>query len=213
MTQKPFPFEIRPMEQGDISTVTAIDQLSFPTPWSASSYSYEMRYNTASFYYVLVKPAIDGPAPRLRPWHQFFKNTATHQDQVIGYVGYRLHGPRAHISTIAVHPDWRGHGFGELLLLRVLEEAMEKERSTITLEVRASNHIAQHLYRKCGFRFTGVQQQYYRDGEDAWLMEVNTENRTYQARVADLRSALEARLIQQTHPTTPAVGQNGLDGI
>ena len=201
------------MEQGDISTVTAIDRLSFPAPWSASSYSYEMRYNKASFYYVLAKPAIDRPAPSLQPWHWLFKSTATHQDQVIGYMGYRLQGPRAHISTIAIHPDWRGYGLGELLLLRVMEEAAEKGRSMITLEVRASNHIAQHLYRKCGFRFTGVRQQYYRDGEDAWLMEVSTENQTYQARVAHLRGALEARLSQQTHLTRSAVGQNGLDGI
>jgi ribosomal-protein-alanine N-acetyltransferase len=203
MMSETLPFEIRPMEQGDISTVTAIDRLSFPTPWSSSSYSYELRHNRSSFYYVLLKPTADEPTLSKQPWHRLFKSTATREDLVIGYMGFRIQGPRAHISTIAVHPDWRGCGLGELLLLKALDEAMKRGRSKVTLEVRASNHVAQHLYRKCGFRFTGVRQQYYRDGEDAWLMEVSTENRVYRERVASLRNALEARLYQQHQSLNP----------
>lgn len=197
MTDKPLPFEIRPMEQGDVSTVVAIDRLSFPTPWSASSYSYELRHNKTSFYYVLLKPEADEATPSQQPWHRFFKNSPKKETQVIGYMGFRLRGPRAHISTIAVHPDWRGCGLGELLLLTALEEALAQGRRAVTLEVRASNRVAQHLYRKCGFRFTGVQEKYYRDGEDAWLMEMRADNRACRDRVAELRAVLEARLCQR----------------
>ena len=197
MTDKTVPFEIRPMEPGDVSTVVAIDRLSFPTPWSASSYSYELRHNKTSFYYVLLKPEADGDTPPQQPWHRFFKNGPEKGTQVIGYMGFRLRGPRAHISTIAVHPEWRGCGLGELLLLTALEEALARGRSAVTLEVRASNRVAQHLYRKCGFRFTGIQEKYYRDGEDAWLMEMRADNRACRDRVSDLRAALEARLYRQ----------------
>jgi ribosomal-protein-alanine N-acetyltransferase len=196
MTHRSVPFVVRPMEQGDVSTVVDIDRLSFPSPWSASSYSYELKHNETSFYYVLLKPPPDEPAPS-QPWHRIFGDAPRRGTQVLGYMGFRLRGSKAHISTIAVHPDWRGHGLGELLLLTALEEALARRRSAVTLEVRASNHVAQHLYRKCGFRFTGVQRQYYRDGEDAWLMEMQADNHTSQARVAELRDALEARLCQQ----------------
>jgi ribosomal-protein-alanine N-acetyltransferase len=185
------------MEQGDVSTVVAIDQLSFPTPWSASSYSYELKHNKTSFYYVVLKPALHSPTPSQQPWHRLFGKVDKAETQVIGYMGFRLRGPRAHISTIAVHPEWRRCGLGELLLLTALEEALAQGRSAVTLEVRASNHVAQHLYRKCGFRFTGVQQKYYRDGEDAWLMEMRADNRACRDRVSDLRNALETRLCQQ----------------
>jgi ribosomal-protein-alanine N-acetyltransferase len=190
------------MEQGDVSTVVAIDRLSFPTPWSATSYSYELKHNKTSFYYVLLRPEADETMPRQQPWYQLFKNSPKKKTPVIGYMGYRLRGPRAHISTIAVHPEWRGCGLGELLLLTALEKALAQDRSAVTLEVRASNRVAQHLYRKCGFRFTGVQPKYYRDGEDAWLMEMRADNRACRDRVSDLRAALETRLCQQ-HSRAP----------
>jgi ribosomal-protein-alanine N-acetyltransferase len=95
-----------------------------------------------------------------------------------------------HISTIAVHPEWRGKRLGELLLLTAMEQALGLGAGLVTLEVRASNDVAQHLYRKYGFRFKGVHRGYYRDGEDAWLMAVEVDGRAYRTRLADLRQAL-----------------------
>ena len=41
----------------------------------------------------------------------------------------------------------------------------------MTLEVRRSNHIAQRLYEKLGFKFVGYRKGYYSDnGEDALIM-------------------------------------------
>ncbi|MNR67441.1 ribosomal-protein-alanine N-acetyltransferase [compost metagenome] len=41
----------------------------------------------------------------------------------------------------------------------------------ITLEVRASNYVAQNLYEKLGFRSVGVRRGYYTDNrEDAVVM-------------------------------------------
>lgn len=41
----------------------------------------------------------------------------------------------------------------------------------MTLEVRASNEIAQNLYRKYGFKAYGRRKGYYQDnGEDAIIM-------------------------------------------
>ena len=41
----------------------------------------------------------------------------------------------------------------------------------MTLEVRASNYVAQNLYEKVGFRSVGVRRGYYTDNrEDAVIM-------------------------------------------
>lgn len=212
MIQQCLPYTIRPMELGDIPTVVAIDQLSFPTPWSTSSYSYELRHAKTSFYYVLLKPATNKPAPPKQGWRQWFLDPLGYprrESRVIGYMGFRLQVPGVHISTLAVHPDWRGNGLGELLLLTALEEAVAKGLTSVTLEVRASNHVAQHLYRKYGFQFTGVHQGYYRDGEDAWLMKVELDEARHQTRLTVLRQVLAARLRQQQPgERSTLVGQN-----
>jgi ribosomal-protein-alanine N-acetyltransferase len=208
---QPLPYTIRPMEPGDVPTVVTIERLSFPVPWLASSFLYELNRSARSFYYVLLKPAMDTAAPSEREWRRWLRRVMGLPDQswVIGYVGFRLQHAEAHISTIAVHPDRRGQGLGELLLLTAMEQALGLEVSVVTLEVRPSNRVAHHLYRKYGFRFKGVNRGYYRDGENAWLMEVKVNQGTYQARLNGLRQALEARLYRQQM----GVGQNDGDTI
>ncbi len=207
----PWPYTIRPMESGDVPAVVAIERLSYPTPWPASSYLYELSHHTRSSYYVLLKPPADDTAPPERGWRRWLRGALglPRPSRVIGYVGLRTRPAGVHISTIAVHPDWRGRGLGELLLLAALEQALELESSRVSLEVRVSNQVAQNLYRKYGFRFKSVRRGYYRDGEDAWLMEAEVSQDSYRVRLSDLRWVLEARL-RRRHTD---VGQNDGDTI
>lgn len=202
------PYVIRPMEPGDIPTVVAIDRLSFPTPWSASSYSYELSHNTRSSYYVLLKPTVGEAAPPEQGWRRWLRDITglSVGSQVIGYVGLRLldQDTKVHISTIAVHPNWRRMGLGELLLLTAMEHALGRGTSVVSLEVRASNWVAHRLYRKYGFHFNGVHRGYYQNGEDAWLMEIEVGEDAYRARLAELHQALEAQIRRQW----AEVGQN-----
>jgi ribosomal-protein-alanine N-acetyltransferase len=198
--QEPWPYGIRPMEPGDIPAVVAIDRLSFPTPWSASSYAYELKNRNSSFFYVLLKPDSDNPAPE-RGWFHWLQSATgllPQKSHVIGYLGIRLRDSGTHISTIAVHPDWRGNGLGEFLLLTAIEQSTKMECSIVTLEVRPSNKTAQRLYQKYGFRFTGIHEGYYRDGENAWLMAVEIDRNIYRKRLIELRQELETRLRQST---------------
>lgn len=186
------------MEPDDIPRVVAIDRRSFPNPWSPTSYLHELRYNPRSLFYVLLRPsAPETPdPPRWQRWLDALRDDRGQESRVIGYVGLRRKGqpPAAHLSTIAIHPDWRGHGLGELLLLTAIEQALAHEFKHITLEVRPSNHVAQRLYRKYRFELTGVHPKYYRDGEDALLMAVDPDGPDYRSRLGALRRALEARL-------------------
>jgi len=109
----------------------------------------------------------------------------------------------AHISTIAVQPNWRRLGIGELLLVAMLDRATELEADMATLEVRVSNVTAQNLYRKYGFRQVGLRRRYYRDSdEDALIM--STERLTsasFQSHFQQLKRALRERLTRSLDKT------------
>ncbi len=77
----------------------------------------------------------------------------------------------AHISTIAVHQKWRGRGLGEMVLVGLIDAAILRGAMEVTLEVRASNVVAQNLYRKYAFAQVGRRKAYYHDNrEDALIM-------------------------------------------
>jgi ribosomal-protein-alanine N-acetyltransferase len=90
---------------------------------------------------------------------------------VIGYAGLWLMAGEAHIVDIAVQHDRRRSGLGELLLICLLDLAVELKACLATLEVRASNQPAYRLYTKYGFKTEGRRRRYYNDnGEDALIM-------------------------------------------
>ncbi len=77
----------------------------------------------------------------------------------------------AHITIIAVHPDYQGQGFGQSLLYSLLKDAVSRKLERATLEVRASNHPALCLYKKFGFQEAGRRKGYYqKTGEDALIL-------------------------------------------
>jgi ribosomal-protein-alanine N-acetyltransferase len=114
---------------------------------------------------------------------------------IVGYGGCWLIAGEAHISTIAVHPDFRGQGLGELLLVGMLQRGIYLGGEYSVLEVRASNNIAQSLYRKYEYKMVGRRKAYYRDNsEDALLMEIRPLDAAYQRRFAQRVQALQERL-------------------
>jgi len=192
------PFAFRVMEARDVPVVAAIDRLSFPTPWPEGAFYRELQRERAS-YFVLLRPEEEPSQPFSQGetgWLQRLFGTKQ-GSRVIGYVGFRLEQGGGHITTIALHPDWRGRGFGELLLLVALEKMISRGVDVVTLEMRPSNDVAHQLYRKYGFRVVRSRRRYYRDGEDAWVMAANVGDEAYRERLTELHQALEARLSQE----------------
>jgi ribosomal-protein-alanine N-acetyltransferase len=115
---------------------------------------------------------------------------------IVGYAGIWVMTDEAHVTTIASHPDVRGRGVGELLLVSLIHRGMEIGARWMTLEVRASNSVAQNLYRKYTFKEMGVRRRYYSDnGEDALVMWTDPiDSRTFIDALASNRAALEERL-------------------
>ncbi len=76
----------------------------------------------------------------------------------------------ARILALAVDPEWRRRGIGKRLTAEFLETFERYGVRTVTLEVRVSNEPAIELYRSMGFDPKGVLEDYYGDGEDAYVM-------------------------------------------
>ena len=92
-------------------------------------------------------------------------------DKLLGYTGYWLIGDEAHITTLAVHPDFRREYVGERLLVHNVLSARKNGALWLTLEVRTSNEAAKELYFKYGFKNLGVRKRYYQDNsEDALVL-------------------------------------------
>lgn len=136
------------MRLQDIDSVLEVEKKSFKTPWSRFAFLCELRDNQFA-YYLVVK---DG-------------------NKVIGYGGMWIILNEAHITNIAIDPDYRGKKLGEKLMIKLMDIAKKKGADKMTLEVRRSNYIAKRLYKKLGFEVRGVRKGYYVDtNEDALIM-------------------------------------------
>ena len=69
---------------------------------------------------------------------------------VVGYAGLMMSLSDGHVTTLAVDPAWHRHHIGQRLLLALAREAIEREATALTLEVRLSNKGAQALYKRFG---------------------------------------------------------------
>lgn len=143
---------LRPMTLDDLPAVMEIDRLSFALPWPERSFRFELTGNDASHLLVAEMPF-------------------GREGRIAGFLGYWLLVDEMHISTLAVHPEIRGQGIGERLLLAGLEQAWIQGAEMSTLEVRPSNKAALALYRKYGYELVGRRRAYYQDNnEDALLL-------------------------------------------
>jgi len=144
------------MQLEDVPRVHEIDTLSFTLPWPEKSYVFELVENPTTL--ALVAESI----------------TADSKPLVIGMDVVWIVVDEAHIATIAIHPDFRGFGFGKKLLAESLRQAIQRGAVLATLEVRENNLLAQQLYTNFGFKIVGRRLHYYKDNnEDAVLMTVD----------------------------------------
>ena len=139
--------EIVPFAEEHVNAVLNISTLSFITPWTRDSIEKEL-YNKFARYVIAKKDGL-----------------------VIGFGGVWLILDEGHITNVAVHPEYRGIGVGDMIIESLVEVCRLNSINSMTLEVRKSNVIAQNLYKKHGFIDEGVRKNYYTDThEDAVIM-------------------------------------------
>ena len=191
---------LRYMRLPDIQQVAAIDESCFQPPWARDSYIFEINESRVSHMVVLARQ-LEQPLQKRERQNDWLSNLSdllrgtsrspNGHGAIIGYGGlWKIEG-EAHISTIATHPNYRGNGYGEILLAGMFGKALRLNAEFIVLEVRVSNAVAQGLYQKYGFSRFGRKRNYYRsDNEDAWDMRVTLDKKT-RSRFSGLYKALQ----------------------
>ena len=142
------PIALRPLADGDIAAVAAIELRVFPDPWTPEFFRSE-----------LSLPMVHARVAEL-------------EGRLAGYLVAWLGEGGGHLGNLAVIPESRRRGVARVLIEDLLERARSLGVASIALEVRVSNFSAQALYRAYGFRLAGLRRGYYREsGEDALIME------------------------------------------
>ena len=85
--------KITPMKREDIEEVLQLERMCFSLPWSREAFRMEVEQNQCARYYV-----------------------ARANGMLIGYGGMWLVLDEAHITNIAVHPEYRRRGVGRLIV-------------------------------------------------------------------------------------------------
>ncbi len=218
-------YVIEPMTLEDVDEVGEVERLCFTNPWPLSAYRRELK-NTDQNYYVVLRddPSLehdefhegDVGAPFLqmrqsRRQRKFaFWNLARLRGPetpppIIGFAGMWTLFDEAHVTTIGVRPEYRGHSLGELIFVALIGEAIRRGISWLTLEVRVTNESAQNLYRKYGFSVQGRRPRYYSDNnEDAFIMwSESLKDEGYRARLEQLQRKLVHKMSFDTEIPAP----------
>jgi ribosomal-protein-alanine N-acetyltransferase len=168
--------ELTRMRRRHLRKVLSIESRVYPRPWSASLFLAELSQRGSRTYLV-----------------------ARSAGEVVGYCGMMYLGREAHVTNIAVDPDFHGRKVGTRLLLALVTEAIARGANTISLEVRVSNKVAQTMYEKFGFSAVGVRRGYYIEThEDALVMVVHEADSTdFRLRLQGIRQEVDAALQQE----------------
>ena len=162
--------ELTRMRRRHLRKVLAIEARVYPRPWSPSLFLSELAQRSSRTYLV-----------------------ARHGGEVVGYAGMMFMGREAHVTNIAVDPDFHGKKVGSRLLLTIITEAIARGAKIVSLEVRVSNDVAQAMYVKFGFSLVGTRKGYYIEtNEDAYIMEASEVDSTgYRLRLQNIRAELD----------------------
>jgi ribosomal-protein-alanine N-acetyltransferase len=145
---------ISPMVLEDLDDIEEIEGLSFTIPWTRQAFVRELCENPIARYF-----------------------TVRDKGRAVAYGGMWIIVDEAHITNLAVHPEYRGKGIGRMLLKGMIDYGIENGIESFTLEVRESNLIAINLYSQLGFKKAGIRKCYYSDtNENALVMWLRLKN-------------------------------------
>ena len=112
----------------DLPALLELDDLAFEHIWhkSASSFN-EAMGRAASFTVAMV------------------------EERIVAYQWCELYDRHAHLTRLAVHPQFQGRGIGAQLLYQAITDAINLGADLITLNTQETNQRSQMLYERFGF--------------------------------------------------------------
>jgi len=139
---------VREAVERDLPDIIAIENQSFPDPWSEAAF-YRSLHNENERVYV-----------------------ADESGWIVGFTVVLLNAPDSEIQTIAVDLASRRRGIAGEMLDWVVAQVNIMGCDAVYLEVRASNTAARRLYESRSFKQVGMRRGYYAfPPEDAVIMK------------------------------------------
>lgn len=170
----PLTVEIVPMHRRHLRSVLRIEERVSPRPWSQTLFLSELAMAQSRCYVV-----------------------ARVGRRVVGFGGLMIVADDAHITTIAVDPEWHRRQIGTRVMLALARAAVARDVRNVTLEVRVGNDSAQGLYQRFGLAPVGVRKGYYQEtSEDAlvmWVHDIDSER--YAARLERLTNGITGQTV------------------
>jgi len=121
----------RPMTQSDLDAVVAIDHLAFDPLWRISRDSMKCAFLSSAHASV-----------------------AEIEDTIVGYELSTANHLTAHLTRLAVHPDYKLANIGYSLVRLMLEYFQRFHVNQITVNTQQNNSASIGLYKKLGFALT-----------------------------------------------------------
>jgi [ribosomal protein S18]-alanine N-acetyltransferase len=179
--------QFKPLTEADLPAVLQLDKECFGGLWTLAGYQRELASDRSHFLLLScsnVAASLPTPSNAIgnlesnisaaKSGLNLFasKVSDTEIDNcLIGIGCFWSILEEAHITLIAIHPNYQHQGLGRLLLYGLLQKAWEEGLERATLEVRVSNESAISLYKKFGFQTAGTRPRYYPDNrEDALIL-------------------------------------------
>ena len=135
------------MQPEDIKEVAGIERRIFTLPWSEQGFLSSLQ-SEDTLYLVVRK-----------------------EGRIAGYCGLLQSFDEADNTNVAVAEEARNEGLGFAMISELMRLGKERGVARYTLEVRASNAAAIHLYEKLGFQSVGIRKNFYdQPKEDAVIM-------------------------------------------
>jgi [ribosomal protein S18]-alanine N-acetyltransferase len=145
----------RAMTESDIESVVAIEEATYPHPWTHGNFSDSL---AAGYGCRVVECG----------------------GTIAGYAVVMVAAGEAHLLNLTMAAPWQRRGLGRALLEFMLALARDEAATTVLLEVRPSNLPARALYARAGFAEVGLRRDYYPAGqgrEDALVLALDLGGR------------------------------------
>ncbi|HAA33350.1 MAG TPA: ribosomal-protein-alanine N-acetyltransferase [Cyanobacteria bacterium UBA8553] len=171
--------ELKPLTAEQLDAAVELDQLCFGGLWTRAGYERELDSPSSQLLVLEARQAskdsgnLSQSSENLTQSSQRagFEAAPITQNSIVGLGCFWAILEEAHITILAVHPDYQRQGLGQFLLYALLRAAKRRKLERATLEVKPSNQAALSLYKKFGFSEAGRRRGYYKDtGEDALIL-------------------------------------------
>ena len=137
-TRNNLQLTVRSMTDADLVDVLRLEKEIFSDPWPRDMFT---EHATGGHWTAL---------------------SAESAGKLVGYACYRIEEDKAHLTNMAVDPEYQRKSVAKRLLENILRIVQESGCELITLEVRASNSGAIAFYTAFGFVELYRQPNYYR---------------------------------------------------